>query len=66
MRILKGDQLWLKKNINLIIQSLPRGSIPSKGANPCTNIPGGRKKGRCILAQNEKKKKKIIKNSIRE
>lgn len=46
MRILKQDQQFL------ILQSLPRGSSPSKGANPCTNIPGGKKKGRCMLAQN--------------
>ncbi|TMW90401.1 hypothetical protein EJD97_015770 [Solanum chilense] len=48
MRILKQDQQFL------ILQSLPRGSSPSKGANPCTNIPGGKKKGRCMLAQNIK------------
>lgn len=56
LRILKEDQQQL-----LVMQSLPRGSIPSKGANPCTNIPGGKKKGRCMLAQNEEK---IMKNSI--
>ncbi|KAL3338228.1 hypothetical protein AABB24_030398 [Solanum stoloniferum] len=48
LRILKEDQQFL------IMQSLPRGSTPSKGANPCTNIPGGKKKGRCMLAQNMK------------
>lgn len=54
LRILEGEE-WLKKNTELIIQSLRRGSVPSKGANPCTNIPGGKKKGRCMLAQNEGK-----------
>ncbi|KAJ8540323.1 hypothetical protein K7X08_030242 [Anisodus acutangulus] len=56
LRILEGDKQWSKKNTDLIIQSLPRGPVPSKGASPCTNIPGGRKKGRCMLAQNEGKK----------
>lgn len=52
LRILKGEE-WLKQTTDLIIQSLPRGRVPSSGANPCTNIPGGKRRGRCALAQNE-------------
>ncbi|CAK9172424.1 unnamed protein product [Ilex paraguariensis] len=49
MRPLDGEE-WLQKNI--MIQSLPRGSVPSSGSNPCTYIPG-KSRGRCTLAENE-------------
>ncbi|CAN4126338.1 unnamed protein product [Withania somnifera] len=54
LRILEEEK-WLKQKTNLIIQSLPRGPVPSSGANPCTNIPGGERRGRCVLARNSKK-----------
>nr|GLL27867.1 hypothetical protein BC332_30066 [Ipomoea trifida]GMC92734.1 Threonylcarbamoyl-AMP synthase [Ipomoea batatas] len=47
-RIIDGEQ-WLRVNYNLVIQSLPRGPVPSSGANPCTQIPGSRRKGRCTM-----------------
>lgn len=53
LRILEEEQ-WLKQTTNLIIQSLPRGPVPSSGASPCTNIPGGKRRGRCALAKEEK------------
>lgn len=53
LRILE-EELWLKQTTNLIIQSLPRGPVPSSGASPCTNIPGGNRRGRCALAKEEK------------
>ncbi|KAF3647066.1 hypothetical protein P3S67_026309 [Capsicum chacoense] len=58
LRILEGEQ-WLKQRTDLIIQSLPRGPVPSSGANPCTNIPGGKRRGRCALAKNIKEEKII-------
>ncbi|KAL2557926.1 hypothetical protein Fot_02665 [Forsythia ovata] len=50
MRPLNGEQ-WLKNN--LVIQSLPRGTVPSSGGSTCTNIPGGKGRRRCTLAENE-------------
>lgn len=35
---------------NLLIQSLPRGRVPPSRANPCTYIPGGKSRGRCVIA----------------
>ncbi|MCD9642444.1 hypothetical protein HAX54_029272 [Datura stramonium] len=59
LRILEGEQ-WLKQTTDLIIQSLPRGSVPSSGASPCTNIPGGKRRGRCALERNNIKEEKNI------
>ncbi|KAK4359871.1 hypothetical protein RND71_022100 [Anisodus tanguticus] len=58
LRILEGE-IWLKQTTDLILQSLPRGQVPSSGASPCTNIPGGKRRGRCALAQNIKEEKTI-------
>uniref|UniRef100_M0ZKB4 Uncharacterized protein n=1 Tax=Solanum tuberosum TaxID=4113 RepID=M0ZKB4_SOLTU len=58
LRILEGEQ-WLKQTTDLIIQSLPRGPVPSSGASPCTNIPGGKRRGRCALARDIKEEKII-------
>ncbi|KAL3523705.1 hypothetical protein ACH5RR_016539 [Cinchona calisaya] len=52
MRQLEGDFLWFKK-IDLVIQSLPKGSpVKTPSPNPCTFIPGNGH-GRCTLAENE-------------
>nr|GMD86164.1 hypothetical protein A4A49_38953 [Ipomoea batatas] len=48
MRVLKGEDLWVNKHHNMLVESLPRGRLPSSGANPCTRIPGARR-GRCTL-----------------
>lgn len=45
MRTLNGEQ-WMNKNL---IQSL-RGPVPPSGSSPCTYIPGGSTRGRCVLA----------------
>ncbi|KAK4337653.1 hypothetical protein RND71_042140 [Anisodus tanguticus] len=58
LRILEGET-WLKQTTDLIIQSLPRGQVPSFGASPCTNIPGGKRRGRCALARNIKEEETI-------
>lgn len=59
LRLLEGEQ-WLKPKTDLIIQSLPRGPVPSSGASPCTNIPGGKRRGRCALARDIKEEKIIV------
>ncbi|KAL8533337.1 hypothetical protein ACS0TY_009651 [Phlomoides rotata] len=45
-RTLNGEE-WMKKN--LVIQSV-RGPVPPSGSSPCTYIPGGSSRGRCVLA----------------
>nr|GLL20770.1 hypothetical protein A4A49_38953 [Ipomoea trifida] len=47
MRVLRGD-VWVNKHHDMLVESLPRGRLPSSGANPCTRIPGARR-GRCTL-----------------
>ncbi|GAA0160750.1 hypothetical protein LIER_17233 [Lithospermum erythrorhizon] len=49
-RTLQGEE-WMKKNKNVIIQSLPRGPVQTPHSNPCTYIPGGSNRGRCTLAK---------------
>ncbi|KAM7463757.1 hypothetical protein LguiA_031878 [Lonicera macranthoides] len=49
MRPLEEEDLWLKS----VVQSLQRGPVPPSGSNPCTYIPGFRRRGRCALAENE-------------
>ncbi|TMW83701.1 hypothetical protein EJD97_000926 [Solanum chilense] len=61
LRILQQEK-WLKQTTDLIIQSLPRGPSPSSGASPCTNIPGGKRHGRCALANI--KEEKIIASQV--
>ncbi|KZV55251.1 hypothetical protein F511_06728 [Dorcoceras hygrometricum] len=48
-RAVDGER-WRRQKRSLVIQSLPRGPVPSSGSSPCTYIPGGKKRGRCALA----------------